>query len=116
MDTTFKEAMGWTLENLDGAGTITLARLQRIVDRTPVSMQCEVCDHSRKSSQITTMKLYMPDKLLPPPENRKANSTHRLSRMELQRAIQDVKRFVENRLESDLHLLRVRVTPSERPR
>lgn len=48
---------------------------------------------------------YMPPELLPPPENRAANATHRLSRLELQRAMTDIKRFVEARLESDLNLV-----------
>lgn len=51
---------------------------------------------------------YMPEKVLPPERNRDANSTHRLSRMDLQRAINDVKRFIEGRLESDLNLVKVR--------
>lgn len=51
---------------------------------------------------------YMPPGVLPPGENLAANSTHRLSRLDLQRAIHDVKRFVEGRLESDLHLVKVR--------
>ena len=51
--------------------------------------------------------LYMPDSVLPPPHNREANSTHRLSRLDIQRAIQDVKRFVEARLESDLKVVKV---------
>lgn len=51
--------------------------------------------------------LYMPTKLLPPSENLVANSTQRLSRLEIQQAITDIKRFVEARLESDLHVVRV---------
>ena len=51
---------------------------------------------------------YMPDSVLPPERNREANSTHRLSRLDLQRAMTDVKRFVESRLESDLNLVKVR--------
>eukprot|EP00542_Grammatophora_oceanica_P002983 CAMPEP_0194063248 /NCGR_PEP_ID=MMETSP0009_2-20130614/79829_1 /TAXON_ID=210454 /ORGANISM="Grammatophora oceanica, Strain CCMP 410" /LENGTH=107 /DNA_ID=CAMNT_0038715303 /DNA_START=159 /DNA_END=479 /DNA_ORIENTATION=- len=56
------------------------------------------------SSNSTTH--YMPPNLLPPERNREANSTHRLSRLDLQRAMTDVKRFVEQRLESDLHLVK----------
>lgn len=51
---------------------------------------------------------YMPPDILPPAENLTANSTHRLSRLDVQRAIHDVKRFVEGRLETDLHLVKVR--------
>ena len=51
--------------------------------------------------------LYMPTKVLPSPENLQASSTRRLSRIEVQKAITDVKRFVEARLESDFHLIRV---------
>lgn len=50
---------------------------------------------------------YMPDGLLPPERNRKANSTHRLSRIELQQAMTAVKRFMESRLERDLKLVKV---------
>jgi aspartate--ammonia ligase len=49
---------------------------------------------------------YMPDEVLPPVYNRKANSTHRLSRLDMQRAINDVKKFVEDRLEKDLNLVK----------
>jgi len=50
---------------------------------------------------------YMPDELLPPVRNRDAVSTRRLSRLDVQRATTDVKRFVEARLESDLNLVKV---------
>jgi hypothetical protein len=51
---------------------------------------------------------YMPSSVLPPKRNQVANSTHRLSRLEIQKAINDIKRFVEERLESDLHLTKVK--------
>jgi hypothetical protein len=50
---------------------------------------------------------YMSPDLLPPTRNLPANSTRRLSRLELQRAITTVKRFVEDRLERDLNLVKV---------
>ena len=50
---------------------------------------------------------YMPPELLPPPENWAANATHRLSRLEIQRASTEIKRFVEARLESDLNVIKV---------
>ena len=53
-------------------------------------------------------QLYMPSSLLPPKKNHIANSTHRLTRLQIQKAINDIKRFVEARLESDLHLTKVR--------
>lgn len=49
---------------------------------------------------------YMPDSILPKEYNRIANSTHRLSRLDIQRAMTDIKRFVEARLESDLNLVK----------
>jgi aspartate--ammonia ligase len=49
---------------------------------------------------------YMPDKVLPPVENRDANSTHRLSRLDIQRASNEIKKFVEKRLEHDLNLVK----------
>lgn len=49
---------------------------------------------------------YMPDSVLPPPHNRDANSTHRLSRRQVQIAMADAKRFIEKRLENDLHLIK----------
>lgn len=49
---------------------------------------------------------YMPDSILPKEYNRIANSTHRLSRLDIQKAMTDIKRFVEARLESDLHLVK----------
>lgn len=57
-------------------------------------------------SSPSSADLYMPDTLLPPPHNRVASSTHRLSRLDVQRASNHVKRFVETRLESDLHLIK----------
>mmetsp|Transcript_8107 Transcript_8107/g.17539 ORF Transcript_8107/g.17539 Transcript_8107/m.17539 type:complete len:413 (-) Transcript_8107:189-1427(-) len=56
--------------------------------------------------ETTAPASYMPDKLLPPKQNRCANSTHRLSRLDIQRASTDVKRFVEARLESDFNLVK----------
>jgi len=55
-----------------------------------------------------TMKqeTYMPEDVLPPVENREANSTQRLSRLDIQRASNDVKKFVEARLEQDLNLVK----------
>ena len=49
---------------------------------------------------------YMPDAILPPERNREANSTHRLSRLDVQRASTDIKRFVEARLEKDFNLVK----------
>jgi len=46
----------------------------------------------------------MPDAVLPPVENRPANSTHRLSRLQIQKASTEVRRFMEARLEKDLNL------------
>jgi len=64
---------------------------------------------SRKivGSLFLAFGMYMPDKLLPPVQNREAISTQRLSRLDLQRAMTDVKRFVEARFESDLNLVKV---------
>jgi hypothetical protein len=68
-----------------------------------------------KANQTSTNS-YMPEEILPPEYNREANSTHRLSRLELQRAMTDVKRFVESRLESDLGLVKVsNHQPNDRP-
>jgi hypothetical protein len=50
---------------------------------------------------------YMPNDLLPPVKNREANSTNRLSRLDVQRASTDIKRFFEHRLEEDLGLVKV---------
>jgi hypothetical protein len=52
--------------------------------------------------------LYMPEEILPPPRNREANSTQRLTRREVQLASTMVKRFVERRLETDLNVFEVR--------
>lgn len=57
--------------------------------------------------EIKTDTSYMPDSLLPPVRNRPAIASHRLSPKEIQRAIVDVKKFVENRLETDLNVIRV---------
>ncbi len=48
----------------------------------------------------------MPQEKLPPEQNREANSTHRFSRLALQRAITDIKRFVESRFEQDLNVIK----------
>jgi hypothetical protein len=47
---------------------------------------------------------YMAYELLPPKANWEANSTRRLSRIALQKAMTKIKRFVEHRLESDLNV------------
>jgi len=47
---------------------------------------------------------YMPMEVLPPKENWEANSTHRLSRKDVQKASTKIKRFVGRRLESDLNV------------
>lgn len=54
-----------------------------------------------------TSHTYMPNDLLPPERNQAANSVHRLSRLDRQRAISDVKRFVERRLEEDFGLVKI---------
>ena len=51
---------------------------------------------------------YMPAELLPPEYNRPAIASHRLSRIQIQKAIVDVKKFVENRFETNLNLIKVR--------
>jgi hypothetical protein len=63
-------------------------------------------DHINTEGTIETD--YMPDSLLPPLYNRDAVASHRLSRMDIQRAMVDVKKFVESRLESDLNLIKVK--------
>jgi len=49
-------------------------------------------------------KTYMPESVLPPKENRVANSTQRLTPLEIQKASNDIKRFMERRFEEDLNL------------
>ena len=64
-----------------------------------------------KTSKMTNKlkeEYYMPRSLLPSKETIMASSTNRLTRIELQKAIQDVKRFVETRFESDLNVFKVR--------
>jgi len=54
------------------------------------------------------MSTYMPEEVLLPERNREANSTtRRLSRIDLQRARTDVKRFVKACLETDFSLVQV---------
>ena len=71
-----------------------------------------VNDVNKKSTKSTSKSshhsIYMPMNLLPPKENWEANSSHRLSRIELQKAMTKLKRFVESRLESDLNVFEVR--------
>ena len=63
---------------------------------------------SKNSKTKSKTKIeYMPRSLLPSKETILASSTNRLTRMELQKAIQDVKRFVESRFESDLNVFKV---------
>jgi aspartate--ammonia ligase len=63
--------------------------------------------NTQNQDETTTMtEKYMPDKVLPPVENREANSTHRLSRLDIQRASNDIKKFIEHRLEQDLNLVK----------
>lgn len=62
--------------------------------------------NSPKCVTMAPATRYMPETLLPPERNREANSTHRLSRLDIQRASADVKRFVESRLEKDFNLVK----------
>jgi len=67
-----------------------------------------VTEHDDEEQQNGKRFDYMPDKLLPPKRNREANSTHRLSRLDVQRASTEIKRFVQSRLETDLNVIEVR--------
>lgn len=60
----------------------------------------------RKMTSISGTSTYMDSKILPLPENWGANSTRRLSRLDIQRASTDIRRFVEHRLEKDLCLVK----------
>ena len=60
-----------------------------------------------KEAPLPPKEKYMPDRYLPPERNRCANSTQRLSRLDIQRASTDIKRFVEARLEKDFNLVKV---------
>ena len=68
----------------------------------------DVNKSTKSTSKSSILSTYMPMDLLPPKENWEANSTHRLSRIELQKAMTKLKRFVESRLESDLNVFEVR--------
>jgi len=61
-------------------------------------------DETLKNSNDTG-SLYMPEEIMPPKENLCANSTHRLSRIDIQRASNLVKRFIAARLELDLNIV-----------
>ena len=63
-------------------------------------------DETLKNSNDTG-SLYMPEEIMPPKENLCANSTHRLSRIDIQRASNLVKRFIAARLELDLNIVEV---------
>ena len=78
-----------------------------IASTTNTTAKNDVPSDQKDDDIIILAPLYMPDSVLPPPRNREANSTHRLSRLDIQRAINDVKRFVEARLESDLKVVKV---------
>lgn len=56
---------------------------------------------------MSVEKTYMPESVLPPKENRVANSTQRLTPLEIQKASTDIKRFMERRFEQDLNLTKV---------
>lgn len=49
---------------------------------------------------------YMRPEILVPERNREASSINRLSRLDIQRASTDIKRFIEARFEHDLNLVR----------
>ena len=112
----------------DLAGTMTSSHLN-LLQRTTDYSWCHKKNKSQKNSPkrrgimvikdsvpsapdsprcvtIPTTMSYMPDAILPPERNREANSTHRLSRLDVQRASTDIKRFVEARLENDFNLVK----------
>lgn len=72
----------------------------------PTTTMLAARPNSPKSVTMPSTTSYMPEKLLPPERNREANSTHRLSRLDVQRASTDIKRFVEARLEKDFNLVK----------
>jgi hypothetical protein len=85
---------------------VTTTTVPRIVQKEHASaLKSAVSDMAAVPSR--SEKTYMRPSMLPPERNRRASSTHRLSRLEVQRAINDVKRFVEDRLATDLHLTKV---------
>lgn len=83
-----------------GALSQSLSDDNMFTTRRPNSPKCVTL------SQTASATSYMPEALLPPKRNREANSTHRLSRLDIQRASTDVKRFVEARLEKDFNLVK----------
>jgi hypothetical protein len=87
---------------------VTTTTVPRIVQKEHASaLKSAVPDMAAAPSR--SEKTYMRPSMLPPERNRRANSTHRLSRLEVQRAINDVKRFMEDRLATDLHLTKVSI-------
>jgi len=64
-------------------------------------------EHATSKGDESNGGQYMPDELFPKAENRPAISTKRLSRLDVQRASNDVKRFCEDRLENDFNLVKV---------
>jgi aspartate--ammonia ligase len=73
---------------------------------SPASLDTDKFIQDLDSHEAATQQYYMPESVLPPLANRPAISTHRLSRLDVQRAINDIKRFVEARLETDLDLVK----------
>ena len=63
-------------------------------------------DQQQQEQQQEEEPYYMPPSKLPSRSNLLKNSTRRLSRKQIQCAITDIKRFVEQRLEHDLNLIK----------
>ena len=84
------------------------SKLQSSLQEPSVTVNDANNESTKSTSKSSTQSIYMPMDLLPPKENWEANSTKRLSRIELQKAMTKLKRFVESRLESDLNVFEVR--------
>jgi hypothetical protein len=88
---------------------VTTTTVPRIVQKEHASALKSAVSDMAGAAPSRSEKTYMRPSMLPPERNRRANSTHRLSRLEVQRAINDVKRFMEDRLATDLHLTKVSI-------
>jgi hypothetical protein len=97
-------------DNLIGAWTTKVSpyKVRRLSRRSVISSH-NLVDYQQQQQQ-QKKEPYMSPELLPPQRNRIANSTNRLTRLEIQKAINDIKRFVEERLENDLRLTKVWIT------
>ena len=113
---TSRRQLTTTTTTLTTTTTTTLQLTSKMADEYDHLLEQDQPDVWSQQYHLHHRPPYMPPELLPSPSNLVKSATQRLSRLEIQQAITDLKRFIEHRLETDLHLTKVRMMPNKKIR